>query len=89
MRGNRYPITEIGIENLIVKLIERGERERKHPECVVEFRKNAKIDKRKCTVIEVIHPTRRAHFEFNLAQIFIDDELQVPIRYAAYDWPKA
>ena len=29
----------------------------------------------------------RKHFRFHLARIFIDDELQVPIRYAAYLWP--
>ena len=28
MRGQRYPITEVGIENLVLKLIERGERTR-------------------------------------------------------------
>lgn len=87
MRGRLHPLTFIGIENLIVKLIERGERERKFPECDVRFIKGAKINGRVCTVLEVEHPVQRQHFEFNLAQIFIDDELQIPIRYAAYLWP--
>ena len=87
MRGRLHPLTFIGIENLIVKLIERGERERRYEECEVRFIKDAKINKRVCTVLEVEHPVQRAHFEFNLAQIFIDDELQIPIRYAAYLWP--
>ena len=79
--------TFIGIENLILKLIERGEREKHHQECEVRFIRYAKINDRVCTVLEVEHPVQRAHFEFNLAQIFIDDELQIPIRYAAYLWP--
>ena len=87
MRGRLHPLTFIGIENLIAKLIERGERERKFPECDVRFIKGAKINRRVCTVLEVEHPVQRAHFEFNLAQIFIDDELQIPVRYAAYLWP--
>lgn len=87
MRGQLHPITDIGIENLVVKLIERGERERKHPECEVEFKPGAKINGRVCTVLQVRHPIQRPHFEFHLAQIFIDDETKLPVRYAAYHWP--
>jgi hypothetical protein len=87
MRGRLHPLTFIGIENLILKLIERGERERRYEECEVRYIKDAKINGRVCTVLEVEHPVQRPHFEFNLAQIFIDDELQIPIRYAAYLWP--
>ena len=87
MRGNLYPITELGIENLIVKLLEKGHRDRKRDECEVEFRKNAKINGRPCTLLNVVHPIRRAYFDFNLAQIFIDDEFKVPIRYSSYNWP--
>ncbi len=88
MKGQRYPMSEIGIENLVIKLIERGTRDSKRGECEVEFRKGAKINGRNCTVIQVTHPTRRPYFDFHIAQIFIDNKLNVPIRYAAYDWPK-
>lgn len=88
MRGQRYPLTEIGIENLIVKLIERGEIARQYPEITCEFRKNAKLKDRVCTVIQLNQPKRVSELEFSQAQIFIDDELNIPIRYVAYDWPK-
>jgi len=88
MRGQRYPITEIGIENLIVKLIERGELAMRFPEVTCVFRKNAKVRDRVCTVLEVTQPNRRPELEFHLAQVFIDDALNLPIRYVAYDWPK-
>ena len=39
-------------------------------------------------MIEVIHPTPRRNFRFHKAQVFIDNELRVPIRYAAYLWPE-
>lgn len=87
MRGQLHPITDIGIENLVLKLIERGEREKKHPECEVEFKPGAKINGRVCTVLQVKHPVQRPHFEFHTAQIFIDDETKLPVRYAAYHWP--
>jgi hypothetical protein len=53
----------------------------------VKYYTDAKVNGRKCTVMEVIHPVRRAYFTYHIARIFIDDELQVPIRYAAYDFP--
>lgn len=87
MRGQRYPMTEIGVENLIVKLIERGERAVQFPDVQCEFRKNARVKDRTCTVLQVTQPTKRPDSEFYQAQIFIDDAFNVPIRYIAYDWP--
>ena len=89
MRGNRYPVTEMGVENLVVKLIEKGERDRKREECEVKFYEDAKINKRPCLLIEVKHPVARPHFDFHIAQIYLDKELNVPVRYAAYSWPEA
>ena len=89
MKGQRYPLSEIGIENLVAKLIERGLRDRTRNECEVEFRRGAKINGRECTIIQVTHPHRRPYFDFHIARIFIDNEYNVPIRYAAFDWPKS
>ncbi len=88
MRGQRYPMTEIGLENLIVKLIERGQQAKQSPGVTCEFRKNAHVKGRVCTVLHVTQPTPTPGAEFHQAQIFIDDELNLPIRYVAYDWPK-
>ncbi len=89
MRGQRYPMTEIGVENLIVKLIERGEKAKQYPDVECNFRKNAKLKDRVCTVFELTQPTKNPGSEFHQAQIFIDDALNVPIRYIAYDWPRS
>lgn len=89
MRGQRYPITDVGLENLLVKLIERGGRARKVPGVQCEFRKGARVRDRVCTVIQVTQPSGGPGREFHQAQIFLDDELNVPIRYVAYDFPPA
>ena len=90
MKGQRYPITEAGIEKLAEKLIERGLRDRKLvKDCEVSFLRNAKIRDRVCTVLQVKHAKPLPQLDFHVAQIFIDDELGVPIRYAAYNFPKA
>lgn len=87
MRGQRYPMTDIGLENLIVKLIERGETALRYPDVKAEFRTNARIKDRACTVLQVTQPQQRPDLDFYLAQIFIDDQLQIPVRYVAFDWP--
>ncbi|MEC9092011.1 MAG: DUF1571 domain-containing protein, partial [Planctomycetota bacterium] len=87
MRGNRYPMTDIGFETLVLRMIEKATRDRAHDECDVSINRLAKINSRDCTLIEISHPVEREHFEFHMAKIFIDDELNVPLRYAAYSWP--
>jgi len=88
MEGNRYPITQIGIYNLTHRLIEVAEHDKKYGECDVQFRKGAKVNDRICTIIEVTHPVPRRNFLFHKAVVYVDDQLNVPIRYEAYSWPK-
>lgn len=88
MKGNLYPITDVGIENLILKLIEKANRDRARAECEVTFSKGSKVNDRVCTMLRVVHPQPRDYFDFHIAEVFIDDELNLPIRYAAYTWPQ-
>ena len=90
MSGHHYPITELGIRNLARRLIEVGIEDIEYDtqkECRVRFQKGAKVNGRVCTFIEVTHPVRRDKLRFHIARIFVDEELGVPIRYAAYTWP--
>ncbi len=96
MIGNRYPITEIGIEKLLRKLIERGEQDKSMGPATVRVTEDVMVGKQKCRLLEVIHeqPTtqidgRELKFEFYVAKIYIDAERQLPIRYASYTWPKS
>jgi len=88
MKGNRYPITEAGILTLTQRLVEIGEADSKFGECEVKFFPGAKVSGRTCTCIQVVHPQRRQNFRFNLGRVFVDEELNVPIRYEAYEWPQ-
>jgi hypothetical protein len=94
MMDQRYPVTELGIQVLTERLIEKGERDRqgdwernRDDETKVDFYKDAKINDRVCTLLRVTHPQPRPYYDFHVAQIFIDDELNVPIHYSAYSWP--
>jgi len=57
-------------------------------ECEGQFLKGAKNKDRTCLCIQVVHPVPRRVFRFHIARIYVDDELNVPIRYEAGDWPK-
>ena len=41
----------------------------------------------RCTCIQVVHPVPRRNFRFHMARVFVDDELNMPVRYEAYEWP--
>jgi outer membrane lipoprotein-sorting protein len=87
MRENRYPITEVGILHLIERLVEHAENDARFDDCEVKVYKDAKIESRPCLYIRVTHNKRRPEFSFHMARIFIDNELNVPVRYEAYTWP--
>ena len=88
MQNNRYPIYDAGIENLITKLIERAQTAKTTGHSVVTYRDNAEIMKRKCSLIELLNEERHEHDEFYKAHVFVDNELNLPVRYVAFDWPK-
>lgn len=88
LRDNRYPITELGIENLLFRLMQVGRDDLRYNECQVRYHRNVTVAGRDCTAIEVEHPVRRDHFLYHQAHIMVDNELHVPIYFAAYSWPQ-
>jgi hypothetical protein len=88
MNGQRYPLTEIGILNLTKRLVEVGEHDAKYGECEVKFYEGAKINGRLCTCMQFVHPVPRREFRFHVARVFVDNELNIPVRYEGYSWPK-
>lgn len=88
MKDNRYPISDAGMENLCKMLLEQGLKERQYPECDVKFYKDAKINGRKCLLIEMSHPVQRPYFEWTLARVYVDETLQIPIRFASWGFPE-
>jgi Protein of unknown function (DUF1571) len=87
MRGNKYSITNIGIEQLLGKLIEKGDRDRNLGDCLVSIQEDQKYNDQTCTIIEVKHPEKRPSLDFHIARIYLDTTLRIPIRYEAFLWP--
>lgn len=87
MRDNRYPITEVGLANLVARLIAVGTADLAYGECEVQLYSDARINERPCLSIVVTHPHARPHFRFHQARIYIDTQTNLPIRYESYGWP--
>jgi len=89
MQGQQYPVTQIGILKLTKRLIDVAESDMKYGECTMKWVEHVKVNGRPGRCIEVVHPQPRTNFIFHVARIFVDDELNLPIRYERYDWPSA
>jgi hypothetical protein len=88
MSGQKHPITDVGIKNLMAKLYKMWDTEQKFAECDVTSNPNSKIGGRPCTMIQVVHPIARQDFRFHAARLFLDNELKIPIHFDAYVWPE-
>jgi hypothetical protein len=88
MRGQKYPISDIGLANLLKKLIERGQQDLDNPNVSVTITKNIDVDGLKCDLIQVKRSeSSGGPNDFSLAEICLDRTRGLPIRYTAYGWP--
>lgn len=81
------PVTEVGLKDLLARYLEVAESELSETNIEVRYFKNAKIDGRLCTQIRLVHPNHEEGLTYYWADMFIDQEWKVPVRFAAYDWP--
>jgi hypothetical protein len=89
MQGNKYPASQVGLENLLQKLIEKGTRDRQMPDCKVEVIDDLSWEDRTVKKIIVIHEKKSPLVDFHRAEILFDLNLMLPVSYSAYLWPKA
>jgi len=87
MDGQRHPLTEIGILNLCRRIVEVAEKGVNFPQCRVETISAQKLGDRGCRCIQIHNPDDRQQFLFSQLRLYVDDELDVPLRFEAYDWP--
>jgi hypothetical protein len=88
MEDCRHPITEAGIGPLLDTVSKRWAVELSPADSVMEFRDDMMIGERRCMMIRSTHPERRSDFLFHKVQLYIDQEVNLPIRFEAYDWPR-
>lgn len=87
MRGQRYPIYEIGLTKLVQKLIERGGADRNNPDISVTIKRDLQLDGHNVDLITVLRrrPSGKED-DFSRAEICFDTQRKLPLRYTAYGW---
>ncbi len=88
MAGQKYPITDIGLLRLAEKLIEKGEKESQNPQAQVRIIENQMVGDRVCRMYQATNPNKRDDSEFYIAQVCIDVERNVPLRFTSYMRPE-
>ncbi len=93
MDGQRYSITNGGISNLVRKMMETVQsdiqRDPQGRESQVNYYADGgQVNGRPCIRIDVIHPVKRDYFRFHRAEIYLDKEWGIPMRYIAWMWPE-
>jgi len=87
MDGNRYPVMDIGMRNLLVKLVETWLAERTLEGLSVEVFPNASLGDLACKSVEVSHRIQHPNAKFQLTRMYFDKVTNLPIRFQAYNFP--
>jgi len=89
MKGQRYPISEIGIVRLVEKLIERGEKDRGNPDITVSLTENFVYDDQPMHLIRVRRSKPgEGEDNFSLAEIVFDPQRKLILSYRSFGWPE-
>lgn len=90
MFGSRYPITDTGALVLLQKLANIGRKDRSErgaDEVDVQLIDDVMSVGVKCRRFRLQHHKKAHEFDFHVAEVDLDLERKIPVRYAAYDWP--
>jgi Protein of unknown function (DUF1571) len=92
MAESLFPITDIGMKNLVTKLVAQWEGESKYGECNVKITNGSLPIKGggsiKCKVIDSKHPRKRRQFIFHHTKFVVDRETQLPVIVEQYGFPQ-
>lgn len=90
MDENRYPVTHVGIANLLKTAISTWERENHidglQPD--VKFFPNAKLGDVACQVVQVTEPKPHKELKYHIGRVYFDKETKIPLRAECYGWPR-
>lgn len=87
MEESRYPITMIGITNMLAKIIDQWESELKVEDVEVKYYPNAKIGDMDCKVIQSSHPKPQDGVRFHMTRLYLDRATNLPVRVEQYAFP--
>lgn len=81
-----YSIKQTGIRPMLEQILDRMESQPDDDQVQIRLFADAKVDGRPCRHIEIRQLKRRANSDYQVAKVYIDDELQLPVYFASYAW---
>ena len=86
MRGEKYPIFRLGLDEMLVKLLERGTDEKQFDDLRIS-QVATEVNGRPTTLWKIEHTDPKPEHGFHTAEISIDDEWKLPVRYRGFILP--
>lgn len=88
MQESRYPITSVGIHNILKKTIQNLPRDAADPDIQVKRYPSATFDDIECIAYVIKHPEPREGIPFHETRLYFDKTTLLPIHVERYDWPR-
>ncbi|MCA9075968.1 MAG: DUF1571 domain-containing protein [Planctomycetaceae bacterium] len=88
MQHTVHPITQIGVKNMMHRLLDVWLAESDQTQIDVKFYPNARIGKTSCEVIEATHPQQAQNITYHKVRLYVDKDSGLPIRVQHLGFPK-
>lgn len=91
MEENHYPLTRIGISNMLETAYQIWDSEMKNsdPKQVdVKYFPNAKLGDAACEAVQITHLQPRRELKFHLSRLYFDKDTKLPIRAERFGFPR-
>ena len=87
LEESRYPITNIGMRNLLELTIAQWNSELNVPDVQVRYFPNAKVSDVECRVFESSYDTKHKGVKFHMTRLYVDKKTAFPVRVEQFDFP--
>lgn len=85
-RESNYSILQTGIRPMLEQILDRIETQIDPKNIKIRYFADAKVDGRPCQHIEVHQTTHTPESSFQIAKVYIDNELELPVYFSSYAW---
>lgn len=87
LEESRYPITNIGMRNLLELTIAQWNSELNAPAPKVRYFPNAKVGNVECRVFESSYAQKHKGLKFHMTRLYVDKKTSFPVRVEQFDFP--
>lgn len=88
MRGNRHPITHLGIGYILSSALKDITQAQKNKDAVFTYEGVQMVYGRKAHQVKTVYPENKGYYA-HIVQLFYDDETGLPLKITMFDWKKS